>query len=82
MKPEERIEYVAAQLKAVRENRTNTVTCPYCDASVLEGEPICCMTMAKAMEAVLHRWDEFEGMDLAARIADKVFAEPTTKLIQ
>lgn len=73
MTPEEKIENVRAQLDAICEERTNTFHCPYCGGNTVTGsESLCCLTLAKALDAILDREEFVDQAYLAARIADRV----------
>ena len=72
MTSEEKIANVNAQLDAIIEERTNVLHCPYCETNNQQGEELCCMTLAKAIEAILDRKHVHDLAQLAARIADRL----------
>jgi hypothetical protein len=69
---EQKIEYVAKQIRAAREGRQNAINCPYCDSQNIEGNPLCCELFARAVAAIMvNNWDK-ERADTADRIMEKV----------
>ncbi len=72
MTGEQKIEYIAKQIRAAKEDRQNSLNCPYCDSQNIEGNPLCCELFAKACAAILvNNWDK-ERADTAERIMEKV----------
>lgn len=72
MTSEQKLENVRKQMKAVEEGRTNTITCPYCCASLKKGDQLCCDTFLKASMAIIERQGVQEQIDNAERITEKV----------
>jgi hypothetical protein len=69
---EQKIDYIAKQIRAAKEDRQNQLKCPYCEAFNKKGEPLCCELFAKACAAILvNNWDK-ERADTAERIMEKV----------
>lgn len=72
MNADERIEFIEKQITACEQQRTNVITCPYCDKQNVEGHPLCCNAMGRAVAAILLRKDLQEKADHAERIAEQV----------
>ena len=72
MTGEEKLESVAAQIHAIRTNRSvsRSITCPYCGAVNVQGEPLCCETFGKAAMAVIQRDSFNDIVDHVKRIDD------------
>ncbi len=72
MTGEDKIKYIAKQIRAAKESRQNAINCPYCDSQNIEGNPLCCELFAAAVAAILvNNWDK-ERADTAERIMEKV----------
>jgi hypothetical protein len=72
MTGEDKIKYIAKQIRAAKEDRQNSLNCPYCDSQNIEGNPLCCELFSKACAAILvNNWDK-ERADTAERIMEKV----------
>lgn len=69
--PEQKIEYVANQIRACEIGAIQELDCPYCHASNRRGEPLCCNLFAAAALAILQREDLRERSELAERIGEK-----------
>lgn len=74
MSPEEKIENIEKQLGAIEDGRTNVLNCPYCGVQTKQGEVLCCMTMGKAVRAILQRQTTGELAEKAERIAEAIHA--------
>lgn len=78
MTPEEKIDYLRAQIQAAEGGLTKIIQCPYCQSSLdfsppsaLDDNwkpPVCCETFALAAIAVLKMHEQREMKDLADRI--------------
>jgi hypothetical protein len=74
MTAEEKIEYIAKQIAAIERQATNTLNCPYCGEQTVFGALLCCMTMGKAVRAILQRDTQQELAQHAERIAESIDA--------
>jgi hypothetical protein len=65
---EQRIACVDEQIDAIQRGLRDTIGCPYC-GKLNRREAVCCLLLAKAIEAVL------EARELAGRLAlaDQIF---------
>ena len=43
--------YIDKQIIACQEERQNAINCPYCDQQNIEGNPLCCELLARAVAA-------------------------------
>lgn len=74
MTGEQKIEYIEKQMIAVRNERQNSLNCPYCDAQNIEGNPLCCTLFAQATAAIMLRWDLKDKVAHTEQILEKVQA--------
>jgi hypothetical protein len=74
MTSEQKIEYIAKQIHAAEQGRQNAINCPYCDEQNIEGNPLCCVLMGRAVAAILINKDDKERAEHAERILEKVQA--------
>jgi hypothetical protein len=74
MNGEQKIEYIAKQIHACEQGRQNAINCPYCDSQNIEGNPLCCVLMGRAVAAILINKDDKERAEHAERILEKVQA--------
>ncbi len=72
MTPDQKIENIEKQITACEQQRTNVITCPYCDKQNIEGNPLCCNAMARAVAAILMRKELHDKQEHAERIAEQV----------
>lgn len=72
MTPDQKIANIESQITACEQGRTNVITCPYCYQQNVEGQPLCCNLMGRAVAAILLRKDLQEKAEQAERIAEKV----------
>lgn len=80
MTAEQKIENIECQIDdlmrarriGVRPYGKGSIHCPYCDSTHVEGEPLCCNSMGRAVAAILLRKDVQEKAETAERIAEKV----------
>lgn len=71
MTPDEQIAYVEKQMRAVERGATDTINCPYCKSQLRQEDGrICCLTMGKAVQAILRRWASKDVLDNAARVCE------------
>lgn len=78
MTAEQKLANVEAQMHAVRRGATNCITCPYCEAQMMEGDQFCCETFCKAAMAIQERMCVTEHDDLVKRVQDKLADTPVT----
>jgi hypothetical protein len=71
---EQKIDYIAKQIRAAREGRQNAINCPYCDSQNIEGNPLCCELFARAVAAIMVNKDDKIRAEHAERILEKVQA--------
>jgi hypothetical protein len=74
MTSEQKIAYIEKQIHACEQGRQNAINCPYCDEQNIEGNPLCCVLMGRAVAAILINKDDKERMEHAERILEKVQA--------
>lgn len=74
MTSEQKIAYIEKQIHACEQGRQNSINCPYCDSQNIEGNPLCCALMGRAVAAILINKDDKERMEHAERILEKVQA--------
>ena len=55
MRPDERIAYIEAQLRACECGEIDAIICPYCGDVNAKGYSLCCNQLAKACATVLAR---------------------------
>ena len=73
MTPKEKIADVEQQIKDCTEGRQSFIVCPYCKTQVTSTDnALCCNDMGLTVRAILRKMAQFEVLDQAARIADKV----------
>lgn len=72
MNAKQKIPYIERQITSIELGVAASLKCPYCKATTAKGETLCCMTMGKAVRAILQRQVAQELEDTAARIADAV----------
>ena len=72
MTGEQKIEYIAKQITACKEQRQNSINCPYCGEHNIEGNPLCCTLFAQAVAAILIRHDYQAKRENVERILEKV----------
>jgi len=72
MTPDQKVANIEAQITACEQGRTNVITCPYCDKQNVEGQPLCCNALGRAVAAILIRKDLKEKAEQAERIAESV----------
>ncbi len=72
MTSEQKVQYVEAQITAAEQGRQNVLNCPYCGGKNIEGEPLCCISFARAAAAVLIRKEGHDQIEHAERILEKV----------
>ncbi len=72
MTADERLRNVEAQITACEQGRTNVITCPYCMKQNVEGQPLCCNALGRAVAAILIRKDMQDKTEHAEKILEKV----------
>ena len=80
MTAEQKIENVERQIDDLMRARRigvkpygkGSIHCPYCDSDHVEGEPLCCEKLGRAVAAILLRKDVQEKAEMAERIAESV----------
>lgn len=72
MTGEQKILYIEKQIEACRKQRTDAITCPYCDTMNVKGNPLCCNKFAGAVAAILMRKDLRAKAEHVERIAESV----------
>ena len=72
MTSEQKIAYVEKQIAACKQGRQNSINCPYCDSQNIEGNPLCCDLLGRAVAAILIRQDMKAKAEHAERIMEKV----------
>ena len=72
MTSDEKLVYLEKQVYAVRQGRTNTINCPYCQCqNQADDETPCCQRFIQAMNAVLNRLDLNEQKETIERAMEK-----------
>lgn len=69
--PKEKLEFLAMQVVAVRAGKGDKITCPYCGTESTPEMPLCCQPYAKAMDAVLARFEAAETVAFVGRVMDR-----------
>lgn len=69
MTPEEKLVNVESQVVLVQRGEINAIACPYCQGIVPAGTTFCCITLGKAVSAVLDRQESDDRL----RIAEEAF---------
>ena len=72
MTAEQKIEYIEKQMVAVRNKRQNSVNCPYCESQNSEGNALCCEIFARAVAAIMVRWDLKDRSAHIEKVMEKV----------
>jgi hypothetical protein len=79
MTGEQKLKNVEDQVVLMQRGKINAVMCPYCSgiwkAPDKQETPVCCSTLAKAVEAILDRQDSEARLELAGKIAGNVALE-------
>ena len=68
--PQEKLDFLAIQIVAVRAGKGAQVTCPYCGTQNTPGDALCCPKYLKAMEAVLERFEAADKQAFIDRVMD------------
>ena len=55
--PKQKLEFLAMQVVAIRAGKGDQISCPYCGLISTPKSPLCCPAYAKAMDAVLERFE-------------------------
>ena len=69
--PKEKLEFLAMQVVAVRAGKGARITCPYCGVTSTPDSPLCCAPYAKAMDAVLERFEAADKIAFVNRVMDR-----------
>ena len=69
--PKEKLEFLAMQVVAIRAGKEAKITCPYCAVESTPEMPLCCPAYAKAMDAVLERFEAAEKIAFVNRVMDR-----------
>lgn len=72
MTGEQKIKYIEKQMVAVRNERQSAINCPYCDKQNIEGNPLCCRLFARAVAAIMIRWDLKDCVAHVDKVMEKV----------
>ena len=69
--PKEKLEFLAMQVVAVRAGKGAQITCPYCGVTSTPDTALCCPAYAKAMNAVLERFEAADKIAFVNRVMDR-----------
>jgi hypothetical protein len=69
--PKEKLEFLAMQIVAVRAGKGAQITCPYCGLTSTPESSLCCPAYAKAMDAVLARFEAADTVAFVNRVMDR-----------
>lgn len=71
MTGEQKMVNVHAQVRAIREGRTNVLNCPYCGEQLKAGDNFCCKLLKEAAEASIDRCDVEDVQAHVERVMEK-----------
>ena len=64
---------IEAQINACMRGATNVITCPYCHKQNTDAaNALCCADFGAVVRVILRKQAQFECLDIAKEIADKV----------
>lgn len=66
--PKEKLDFLALQVVAVRAGKGDAITCPYCGTENKPDMALCCPVFAKAMDAVLERFEAVDKIAFVNRV--------------
>jgi len=70
--PVQKIEAVQREIQLCEEGKQDYIDCPYCGQRTMKGDTLCCLTIGKAVRAILQRETTQELAEVADRIAEVV----------
>ena len=71
---DEKIAAVEREIAACESGRQQFIDCPYCGERTNRGDLLCCLTLCKAVRAILQRQTTQELAGKAERIAEAVYS--------
>ena len=69
--PKQKLEFLAMQVVAIRAGKGDQISCPYCGLISTPKSPLCCPAYAKAMDAVLERFEAADKISFVDRVMDR-----------
>ena len=66
----QKILFIENEMRAVERGAAPHLDCPYCKSTITPADPVCSLTFAKAVRAILHRWTLQETADRVERIRE------------
>lgn len=70
--PEQKIALIEKDIAACEKGEQDHIDCPYCGQRTMKGDTLCCMTIGKAVRAILQRQVTGELAETADRIAEVI----------